>query len=458
MKYLCVHGHFSLPPRQDPLTGELSREADAAPFRNLYEQVTADCYRPNAVLGNFDLMSFDVAPTLLNWLEARDAATYSRIFSADRGNAIATTYHHVILPLLSRRDKVTQIAWGLEAFECCFGRKADGVWLPDMAVDAETLDVLAECGVGFTLLSSEQVQGSLRFGAGPYRVRTASGREIAIFVRDRALSNKISFEINWMGGAGMFAARHLAPRTDCELLLIATDGETYGHHHPGEEMFLRYLLRQEAPHAGYQITPLSGFLRDHPPQGELTVIGPSSWSCGHGVQRWERECECASPAAWKAPLREALIHLADAADTLYEREAREAGLDPWLVRHGYADVLLNRIIGPVYLASHATLLHARRAEHILTRQEKDRVLTLLSAQFYRQAMFTSYAFFGTEFGTLEMHNVLANAARVVGLIAQATGEDLSDMLRRDLALVTDPRGEHTAMEIYTEIVEAQYAA
>jgi hypothetical protein len=447
LKYLCVHGHFSLPPRQDPLTGELSREADAAPFRNLYEQVTADCYRPNAVLGNFDLMSFDVAPTLLNWLEARDAATYSRVFSADRGNAIATTYHHVILPLLSRRDKVTQIAWGLKAFECCFGRKADGLWLPDMAVDAETLDALAECGVGFTLLSSEQVQGNLKFGAGPYRVRTASGREIAIFVRDRALSNKISFELNWLGGAGMFAARHLAPRADDGLLLIATDGENYGHHHPGEEMFLRYLLRQEAPHAGYQVSPLSGFLRDHPPQGELTVVGPSAWSCSHGVQRWQRECECASPAAWKAPLREALVRLADAADAIYEREAREAGLDPWLVRHGYADVLLNRVIGPVYLAGHV--------ERVLTRQDKDCVLTLLSAQINRQAMFTSYAFFGTEFGTREMRNVLANAARVVGLVAQATGEDLSDTMRRDLALVTDPRGEHTAMEIYAEIVEAQ---
>ena len=299
MKYLCVHSHFSLPPRQDPLTGELPREASAAPFRNLYEQVTADCYRPNAVLGNFDLMSFDVAPTLLSWLEARDAATYSRIFSADRGNAIATTYHHVILPLLSRRDKVTQIAWGLKAFECSFGRKAAGLWLPDMAVDAETLDVLAECGVGFTLLSSEQVQGDLRFGAGPYRVRTASGREIAVFVRDRALSDKISFELNWLGGAGMFAARHLAPRTDDGLLLIATDGETYGHHHPDEEMFLRYLLHQEAPHAGYQVAPLSGFLRDHPPQSELTVDGPSSWSCSHGVQRWQCECECAMAAAWK---------------------------------------------------------------------------------------------------------------------------------------------------------------
>jgi len=190
-------------------------------------------------------------------------------------------------------------------------------------------------------------------------------------------------------------------------------------------------------------------LRDHPPQSELTVDGPSSWSCSHGVQRWQCECECAAPAAWKAPLREALVHLADTADAIYEREAREAGFNPWPMRHGYADVLLDRIIGPVYLANHA--------EHVHTREEIDRVLTLLSAQINRQAIFTSHAFFGTEFGTLEMRNVLANAARVVGLIGQATGEDLGDTLRRDLAQVTDPRGEHTAMEIYTEIVEAQHA-
>jgi hypothetical protein len=449
LKYLCVHGHFSLPPRQDPLTGDLAREASAAPFRNLYEQVTADCYRPNAVLGNFDLMSFDVAPTLLSWLEARDAATYSRIFAADRGNAIATTYHHVILPLVSRRDKFTQVTWGLKAFECSFGRKANGLWLPDMAVDAETLDVLAECGVEFTLLSSEQVRGDLKFGAGPYRIRTPSGCEIAVFVRDRALSNKISFELNWLGGAGMFAARNLMPRTDDGLLLIATDGEAYGHHHPSEEMFLRYLLLQEAPNAGYQVVPLSGFLRDHPPQSELTLVSPSSWSCSHGVQRWQCECGCAMPAAWKAPLRKALTHLAGAADAIYECAAREAGFHPWLVRHDYAEVLLDRIIGPAYLAN--------RAEHLYTRQEVDRVLMLLSAQIHRQAMFNSHAFFGTEFGTLEMRNVLANAARVVSLIAQATGEDLSDMLRHDLAHVIGPRGEHTAMEIYTEIVEAQHA-
>ena len=445
-KYLCVHGHFGLPPRQDPFTGELEREAAVAPFRNLYEQVTADCYRPNAVLGNFDLMSFDMALALLDWLERRDAATYSRILAADRGSAMATTFHHVILPLLSRRDKVTQVTWGLEAFKGHLGRPAEGLWLTDMAVDHETLDVLAECGVEFTLLSSEQTQGDLRIGAGPYRVRLESGRELAIFARDHALSDKIAFELNRLGGAGIFAARHLSPRTGEGLLLIATDGETYGHHHVGEEMFLRYLLRQEASNAGYQVVPLTGFLRDHPPEVEIQIRSPSSWSCTHGVERWQRECSCASPAPWKAPLREALVRLGDGADALYEREARAAGLDPWALRNSYADVLMNRTTGSAYLRRHE--------KHACTRDAEQRVLTLLAAQAHRFAMFNSHAFFGTELDTLEIRHNLAHAARAVGFIAQATGDDLADSLRHDLASATDPRIERTAAEIYTEVVEA----
>ena len=447
MRSLCVHCHFSLPPRQDPFTGEVAREASAAPFRNLYEQTTAECYRPNVVLGNFDLISFDVAPALLDWLERRDAATYSRILAADRGNAMATTFHHVILPLLSRRDKVTQIAWGLKAFEAHFGRKAEGLWLTDMAVDHETLEALAESGIVFTLLSSEQIRGDLSIGAGPYRVRAGNGRELALFARDHALSDKIAFELSRLGGAGIFAARYLAPRADEGLLLLANDGETYGHCHTSEEMFLRYLVRQEASHAGYQVVPLTGFLRDHPPRLEVQIASPSSWACVHGVERWQRECECAWPAAWKVPLRQALVRLAAAADAIYEREARAADLDPWAVRNGYADVLLNRLTGPMYLAG-----HEKRA---LTLQTKERVLWLLVAQAHRLAMFNSYPFFGTEFGAPEMRNILAHAARAVSFITQATGEDLSGDVRPDLAQAQDPSGEISAADIYAEIVQAQ---
>jgi hypothetical protein len=418
------------------------RDADAAPFHNRYEQVTADCYLPNTVLGNFDLMSFSFAPALLGYLETHDTTTYSRIISADRGNAIATTFHHVALPLLSRRDKVTQVRWGLKAFEAHFGRRAAGFWLPDMAVNDEALDVLAECGVEFTLLSSEQIRTARACGAGPYHIKLKSGRHLAIFARDHMLSDKVAFELNWLGGAGMFAARYLAPHPDDGLLLIATDGETYGHHHPGEEMFARYLLQQEAWNAGYQVVPLASFVRDHPPEIEASLPGPSSWSASG------EDSQEPGQSAWQAPLRAALEHVAEAADAIYERKARTAGFDPWALRDGYVDVLTNRTMELLYLAG--------LAERALARSDEERVLTLLRAQAHRLAMFDRYAFSETGFNSAEMRIAVAHAARAVGFVAQATGEDLSGDLRRDLALVTDPRGEHTAMEIYTEIVEAQH--
>ena len=442
MKHLCVHGHFSLPPRQDPFTGAIIRDADTAPFRNRYEQVTADCYLPNAVLGNFDLMSFDFAPALLGYLEVHDTTTYRRIISADRGNALATTFHHIVLPSLSHRDKVTQVTWGLKAFEAHFGHQAAGLWLPHMAVDEETLDVLAECGVEFTVLSSEQIRSARICGAGPYRMQLRGGRELAVFARDRALSDKVAFELNWLGGAGMFAARYLAPRPDDGLLLIATHGETYGHHHSGEEMFARYLLQQEALNAGYPVVRLAGFLRDHPPEVEARLPGPSSWRA-----RGEEGME-PGLSAWKAPLREALDRLAETVDALYEHEARAAGFDPWALRNGYADVLTHRAMDLLYLAG--------QAERALARPAEERVLTLLRAQAHRLAMFDSYAFSETEFNSIEMRIAVAHAARAASFIAHATGEDLSGDLRRALALATDSRGEHTAMEIYTEIVEAQH--
>jgi hypothetical protein len=269
------------------------------------------------------------------------------------------------------------------------------------------------------------------------------GRELAIFARDPILSNKIAFELNWLGGAGMFAARYLAPHPDDGLLLIATHGETYGHHHPGEEMFARYLLQQEALNAGYQVVPLAGFLRDHPPEVEARLPGPSSWraSSKDGMEPGQ--------SAWTVPLRAALDHLAEAADAIYEREARAAGLDPWALRNGYADVLTNRTMDLLYLAG--------QAERALTRPAEERVLTLLRAQAHRLAMLDNSAFSGTEFNSIEMRIAVAHAARATHLIALAASEDLSDDLGRALALATDSRSEHTAKEIYIEIVEAQHA-
>jgi hypothetical protein len=308
--------------------------------------------------------------------------------------------------------------------------------------------VLAESGIRFTLLSAEQLRSDVSQGAGPYRRRTAGGREIALFARNQELSDKISFELNWLGGAGMFAARYLANRPDEGLLLIATAAETYGHYHLGEEMFLRYLVQREALQAGYQIVPLSGFLRDHPPQVEVQVFSPSSWRAGGGCINAKQPSESAGAcAAWVAPLRSALRNLADAVDAIYECEAHAAGLDAWAARNGFADVLLERVPELAYLAACET--------HAIERATEERLLLLLQAQAHRLAMFSNYALEETEFGSIAMRHVIAHAARAVSLVAHATGNDLSDDVRRDLARATDPRGDRTATEIYTEIVEAQ---
>jgi hypothetical protein len=207
-------------------------------------------------------------------------------------------------------------------------------------------------------------------------------------------------------------------------------------------MFARYLLQQEALNAGYQVVPLAGFLRDHPPEVEARLPGPSSWHAS-GEEGLEP-----GQFARKTRLRAALDDLAEAADSIYEREARAAGFDPWALRDGYADVLCRRTMDLLYLAG--------QAERALARPAEERVLTLLRAQAHRLAMVDSYTLSETEFNSIEMRIAVAHAARAVSLIAQATGQDLSGDLRRALALATDSRGEHTAMEIYTEIVETQH--
>jgi predicted glycosyl hydrolase (DUF1957 family) len=397
------------------------------------------------VLGNLDLASFDIAPAVLRHMEVQEAAAYSRILAADRGNAIATTYHPITLPSLTRRDKLTEVIWGQRAFLTHFGREAEGLWLHEMAVDDETLDVLAECGLRFTLLSSEQLRGDLAQGGGPYRVRTAGGRHVAVLARNRELSDKISFELNWLGGAGMFAARYLAARPDEGLLLLATDAETYGHYHPGEEMFLRYLLQREALQAGYRVTPLTTFVREHPPQATVNIFSPSSWRTGgEGIH----EKQSGAEATWATPLRQALHGLADALDAIYECAARSAGLDAWALRNDFADVLLERTSESDFMSAHETRALAPATE--------ERLLLLLQAQAHRLSMFSSDAFKETEFGSITLRYVIAHAVRAVSLVADATGDDLSGTLRRDLAQATDPRGDRTATEIYTEIVEAQH--
>ncbi len=449
-KALCIHGHFYQPPREDPFTGKIPPEPGAEPFANFNEKVNAECYRPNAELGNFELLSFDLAPTLADWLEGYDPTTHRRIVEADRrnvetygvGNAIAHPYYHIILPLASRRDKEMQVAWGMADFRHRFGREPEGMWLPEMAVDYETLEVLAASGIAFTLLSPHQAKGVE--GAGPYTVTLPRGLKMAVFFRDEGLSNHLAFDSQSTEDARPFVEQHLAyPRHG--LALLALDGETFGHHHRGRERFLHHLLHKEAHQAGYEVTFPTRYLRERPPKAEVEIVERTSWSCPHDLARWRGGCACTrGPSDWKAHLRLALDRLAAEIDALYFEEARRWVGDPWRLLRDYILVMLGEMEGRALLAQHAG--------GGLTGAEEARLLALLEAQRYRQAMYTSCAFFFEDLDRLEPRYNIASAAKAVQLVEEATGISLEEGFKRDLRLAVSWITDRTGEDIYNEIM------
>ena len=463
MESFCIHAHFYQPPREDPFTGVISPEKGAEPFANFNEKINAECYRLNAEPGNFEMLSFNFGPTLAAWLESHDPPTHRRIVEANRrnraayglGNALAQPYNHTILPLATRRDKETQILWGVADFRHRFGHEPLGMWLPEMAVDQETLEVLASQGIAFTILSPHQVRGQLN-GAGPYRVRLPHGHnqnEIAVFLRDEALSNRLAFDPELTNSAKSFAENCLLPphppklggREGEGLRLIVTDGETFGHHQRGRERFLHDLLYEEAPRVGYETTFLARYLQEHPPVAEVEIVDDTSWSCGHGVARWREGCACTQgESGWKRALREALDQLAQEMDALYHDEVERWVGDPWTLRNGYIQVVLGEMEGRAFLAQHAT--------GKLTEEQAKRILTLLEAQYCRQAMYTSCGFFFEDLSRLEPRYVIAYAAKAIHLVKEATGISLEEGFKRDLRLAESWITDQTGEDIFKEVM------
>jgi len=451
-RFLAFHGHFYQPPREDPFTGQIPREPGAEPYHDFNEKITAECYRANAMLGNFELISFNVGPTLASWLDKYSHETYDRIVQADRdsGNAIAQSAHHTILPLARRRDKIAQVAWGIASFEHRFGRKPSGMWMPETAVDYETLEALAVAGLTFTVLSDEQVTGDTGGRAGPYRVKLGAGRSIAVFVRDRFSSNQLSFDMDKFSNTKAWAEQALASRGP-GLVLIAADGETFGHHCRAGEHFLHNVLLRDAPAMGFQITSLTQYLADHPPQTEVELREMTSWSCMHGVARWVTGCECTpGDGRWKGALRRALDNLSGEIDLVYTAEARAASANPWPLRDAYIAVVLGQMDSLAFLAAQGL--------GNLPAPLADRLLKLLQAEFYRQRMYASCAFYFEELTRAEPRFAIANAARAVTLVKEATGEDLSRGFRRDLSVALSSRVNATAADLYDAIMAAAQAS
>jgi alpha-amylase/alpha-mannosidase (GH57 family) len=451
--HLCIHGHFYQPPREDPFTGRISREPSAAPYANWNERITAECYEPNAKAGNFERISFNLGGTLARWLDEEAHQTYERIVEADRtyrgahgmGNGLAQSVHHTILPLARRRDKICQVRWGIASFEHRLGHRPEGMWLPEMAVDHETLEVLAAEGIRFTILSDEQVYGSLKAGGGPYRVALPNGSEIAIFVRDRHLSNHLSFGMPDSAYVDDWLKEHVAWRCQRNgLHIVATDGETFGHHHRQGTQVLSHILGAGERH-GYHLTTLGLYLHQHPPEAEIRVIENTAWSCAHGLDRWVVGCGCTlGDNRWKGALRRALDNLACDLDQIYAREANQLGFEPWPLRDRYIDVVLGKV-------SEEAFLNGNGLGH-LTSEETQRLLHLLEAQLHRQRMYISCTFFFGDLDRYEPRYAIANAVRALALTRYATGEDLSHGFRRDLSVAMSEETDVTGADIFDGIV------
>lgn len=419
MKYVCVHGHFYQPPRGNPWQADaVPEQPSAAPFHDWNERITAECYEPNtaayllngsgevrAVRNNFFDLSFNVGPTLFEWMEQHAPHSAKAIITADARSrsAIAQAYNHTILPLASTFERRVQVVWGIAAFVATYGRKPRGMWLPECAVDLATLDALAAQDVEFTVLPPRAAADDKPLDR-PYWVALPSGRRMCVFFYNGPLSQAVAFE-KLLDNGDRLAERIAETARDGGLLSIATDGESFGHHHRHGEMALAYAFERLRARGDVQVTHFGAYLDAHPPDDSIKLVPLSSWSCEHGVERWRSDCGCQThrhPNAtqrWRAPLRAALSALAEELDGLL----RHTTLG--LLRDTEAALLAS----PTPPAAHDDAFFVQHAARPLDATERTRLSVALAMHKQRQLMFTSCAWFFDEPSDLETVQVLLHA-------------------------------------------------
>jgi len=461
-RYICIHAHFYQPPRENPWLEAVERQDSAYPYHDWNARIDAECYAPNAasrildgsglisqIVNNYSRISFNFGPTLLSWMQENAPGTYDAILESDvesqkrfsgHGSAIAQAYNHMILPLANDRDQYTQVFWGLRDFEKRFGRMPEGMWLPETAVDISTLEVLAQLGIKFTVLTPRQAGRVRKIGGRSwkdvsggrvdptraYLAKLPSGKTINLFFYDGPISQAVAFE-KLLESGEQFTSRLMSgfsdKRTWPQLMHIATDGETYGHHHKYGDMALASALSRIESDDGIKLSNYGEFLSKFPPEVEVQIIPDTSWSCSHGVERWRSNCGCNSGRPgwnqeWRAPLREALDYLRDNAAAIFESSAAQLLHDPWAARNDYIDVVLDRTPENLWFFFEK---HSRRQ---LRSEETVRALQMLEMQRHAMLMYTSCGWFFDEITGIETVQVLQYAGRVIQLARQVADKDL----------------------------------
>ena len=471
-RYICIHGHFYQPPRENPWLEAIELQDAAAPYHDWNERITRECYAPNAVsrilddqgrivklVNNYAKISFNFGPTLLSWLAIYTPDVYAAILEADRqsrekfsghGSAMAQVYNHVIMPLANTRDRITQILWGIGDFEHRFRRAPEGMWLPETAVDLETLELLVRFDIRFVVLAPHQAARVRRIGETAwrevkgggidprqvYRQQLPSGRSIAIFFYDDPIARAVAFEGLLSHGeryierlTGAFSAAGDQP----ELVHLATDGESYGHHHRFGDMALAYVLEQIEARSLARLTNYGEFLATHPPAHEVEIVEKTSWSCIHGIDRWWNDCGCNTGAhpgwnqQWRTPLRNTLDWLRDQIAPIWEKKTRDLLKDPWEARDDYITVVLNRSEESIrnFFARHAT--------GPLNAAQTTTALKLLEMQRNAMLMYTSCGWFFNDLAGIETVEILQFAGRTVQLAQELFGDSLEERFVQRLA-------------------------
>ena len=475
-RFICIHGHFYQPPRENPWLETVETQDTAAPYHDWNERVCAECYAPNGaarivniknqimrIVNNYARMSFNFGPTLLSWLKENAPRTYRMILDGElrsrrsfsgHSSAMAQVYNHIILPLASERDRITQIRWGIADYEHHYGSPPEGMWLAETAADTDSLELLANHGIKFTLLAPHQCRRirPLKDGEGwtdsdgasvdttrPYLVRFDSGASIAVFFYNGPASRAIAFE-GLLNSGENFVARLKAgfkDSTQAQLVHVATDGESYGHHHKHGEMALAYALRMLEADKAVKLANYGSFLAQFPPEYECEIVDNTSWSCVHGIERWRSNCGCNGGKPfnqlWRAPLRQALNELRDAVAPLTEQEGSKLFKDVWAARDAYIEVVLDRS------TESADRFFRTHESHILSESERVRALELMEMQRHTQLMYTSCGWFFDDIAGIETVQIIAYAARVLQLAQDLFAEQAQSLEPSFLARMAEAK-------------------